>query len=555
MGIVLNQSKKSAHSAPAVVDAPGRPIPLARVRNIGIIAHIDAGKTTVSERILFYTGRTHRMGEVHEGSAVMDWMAQEQERGITITSAATTCFWKDRQIHLIDTPGHVDFTAEVERSLRVLDGAVGVFCGVAGVQPQSETVWNQARRYRVPRLAFINKMDRKGARFDWVVSHIRERLGSKLAVLQLPWGVEDSFRGVLDLVDLKAIEFPREDLGAHPVTQPIPREYAAAAEKARAELVEAVADADEAVLTAFLESPDVPADTLRAGLRRATMAQLLTPVLCGSALRNVGIQPLLDAVADYLPSPLDVPAVEGHHPKTEAPEFRAAGDLEPLAALSFKIASDPFFGKLAFVRIYSGRLNKGDNLYNPRTRKRERALRIVRIHANQREDVDVLYSGEIGGLAGLKGVTTGDTLCAENVPILLERITFPEPVVSMAIEPRTSADRPALAAALEMLSGEDPTFRVQQNPETGQTLISGMGELHLEILKDRMLREFKVPANAGKPMVSYRETVRKTAAAEHLFEKEIAGRMQIGRIRLEVSARPCSSGNAVQFEVSADHLP
>jgi elongation factor G len=555
MGTILSQSKQQGRGTEGAADAPGRPHPLARIRNIGIIAHIDAGKTTVSERILFYSGRVHRMGEVHDGNTVMDWMAQEQERGITITSAATTCFWRDHEIHLIDTPGHVDFTAEVERSLRVLDGAVTVFCGVAGVQPQSETVWNQARRYRVPRMVFVNKMDRKGARFDWVVSQIRERLEAPLAVIQLPWGVEESFRGVLDLIDLRAIRFSDDDQGARPVSGPIPAELAAAAEAARARLVETVADQDEAVLAAFLESPDVPAGTLRDGLRRATLSNALVPLLCGSALRNVGIQPLLDAVTDYFPSPLDVPPIEGRHPKTDQPVLRPAGDAGSLSALAFKIATDSFVGKLVYVRVYSGVLRKGANLYNPRTRTRERVLRLVRIHANQREDIDVLYSGEIGGLAGVKGVVTGDTLCAENEPVLLERIAFPEPVVAMAIEPRTTADRPALNAALEALADEDPTFRVSVNAETGQTLIRGMGELHLEILKDRMLREFKVPANAGKPMVSYRETVRAVASAEKVFEREIGGRLQAGHIRLSVEPREPGQGNEVEFEVSPQDVP
>jgi len=555
MGTVLNQSKQSSRCAEDAPDASGRPHPLARIRNIGIIAHIDAGKTTVSERILFFSGRVHRMGEVHDGNTVMDWMAQEQERGITITSAATTCFWRGHQIHLIDTPGHVDFTAEVERSLRVLDGAVAVFCGVAGVQPQSETVWNQARRYHVPRMVFVNKMDRKGARFDWVVSNIRERLGAPLAVTQLPWGSEESFRGVVDLISLRAIEFPVAEQGSAPVSCAIPSEMAALAEEARTRLVETVAEQDEAVLASYMESPDVPADLLRAGLRRATLANVLVPLLCGSALQNVGIQPLLDAVTDYFPSPLDIPDIEGRHPKTEQILHRKAGDHDPFCALVFKIATDSFVGKLAYVRVYSGMLRKGTNLYNPRTRVRERAMRIVRIHANQREEVDVLYSGEIGGWVGVKGVVTGDTLCSENDPVLLERIAFPEPVVAMAIEPRTTADRPALALALEALSSEDPTFRVHVDAETGQTLISGMGELHLDILKDRMLREFKVPANAGKPMVSYRETVQIAASAEQIFEREIGGRMQAGHVQLAIEPRVRGLGNAVQMAVSTQDIP
>ncbi len=543
-------------------DSAGRPAAesersgaLARVRNFGIVAHIDAGKTTVSERILYYSGRVHKMGEVHEGTTVMDWMPQEQERGITITSAATTCRWRGHELHLIDTPGHVDFTAEVERSLRVLDGAVGVFCAVAGVQPQSETVWRQADKYRVPRIAFVNKMDRLGARFDWVCDHIRARLGARLAVLQLPIGEGDSFRGVVDLLRMEALSFPEEEQGARVERGPIPVELRARAEAARAALVETVAEHDERVLAAYLEAPDVPAERLAEGLRAATVAGRLTPVLCGSALKNKGIQPLLDAVADYLPSPLDVPPVSGRHPKTDAELTRRADDAEPLAALVFKVANDPYFGKLLYTRVYSGVLRKNGNVYNPRTRKRERVGRIVEVHANQRRDIEALRAGDIGGLVGVKFATTGDTLCAENQPILLERIAFPEPVVAMAIEPRSSADRADLEAALQALADEDPTFRVRVDAETGQTIVSGMGELQLEILKDRMFREFKVRANAGRPMVSYRETVTAPAAAEHTFDREIGGKKHFARLRIEIEPRARGAGNEIVFAVPPDALP
>jgi elongation factor G len=556
MDAVLEQARQNGTAeGPGAIEAPGRPGPLALIRNIGIIAHIDAGKTTVSERILYYTGRVHKMGEVHEGTTVMDWMVQEQERGITITSAATTCAWRGHRINLIDTPGHVDFTAEVERSLRVLDGAIGVFCGVAGVQPQSETVWRQARKYGVPRLAFVNKMDRMGARFDWVVSHLRERLAAPVAVVQRPWGREDGFRGVFDLLSLEAIAFDDASLGADVRREPLPAEARAECERARAELVEAVAEKDEAVLAAYLRDADVPADELRAGLRRATLAGALVPVLCGSALRNKGIQPLLDAVVDYLPSPLDVPPVIGHHPKTGAETRRATSDFEPFASLAFKIAADPFFGKLAYVRVYSGVLKKGQNVFNPRARRRERVARILQLHANQREDAERLHAGEIGGLVGLKDVATGDTLCAENQPVLLERIAFPEPVIAMAVEPKTSADRPALEAALATLASEDPTFRVSTDRETGQLLISGMGELHLEIIRDRMLREHRVPANAGRPMVSYRETVEAPARASHVFHRDIGGRAQYAAVEIEIAPRPRGAGNEVAIAAPAAAIP
>ncbi|MBP7830061.1 MAG: elongation factor G [Kiritimatiellae bacterium] len=554
MGTVVEQSRERKEQQ-AGREAPGRRRSLPLLRNIGIIAHIDAGKTTVTERMLYYTGRVYKMGEVHEGTATMDWMIQEQERGITITSAATTCFWRDHQVNILDTPGHIDFTVEVQRSLRVLDGAIGVFCGVGGVQPQSETVWHQAQKFGVPRLAFVNKLDRAGADFDAVVRQMRERLAAPAVPVQIPWGREESFRGLVDLLRMRALDFDADSLGARVVECDIPAELAAAAEKARLALVEAVADKDEEVMRAFMENMDVPAETLRAGLRRATLAGALVPVLGGAALRNRGIQPLLDAVVDYLPSPLDVPAVQGHHPRSNEAETRETSDLVPLSALAFKIATDPYVGRLAFVRVYSGLLKKGQNVFNPRTRTRERLGRLVLLHANHREDVEALYAGEIGGVAAIKQITTGDTLCAEQKPIALERIEFPEPVMAMAIEPRTAADRAKLAETLASLSEEDPTFKVATDAETGQTIIKGMGELHLEIIRDRMLREFKVQANAGKPMVAYRETIRAAARAEQLFQREIGGHGQYGHVVIELEPRERASGNEIEFEVSANDIP
>ncbi len=557
MEIVLNQARPGKertedHASP---EAEGRPTSLARIRNMGIVAHIDAGKTTVSERILFYSGRVHKMGEVHEGTTVMDWMVQEQERGITITSAATHLRWRDHEIGLIDTPGHVDFTAEVERSLRVLDGAVGVFCGVAGVQPQSETVWRQARRYHVPCVAFVNKMDRSGANFAHVVASMREKLHANAVPVQIPVGSEDRFRGVVDLVRMVALVFDEASQGAQVIEAPIPADLRSSAEEARASLVVAVAEVDEPTLDAYMANPDVPAAELRDGIRRATIAGRLVPVLCGTALKNKGIQPLMDAVVDYLPSPLDIPPMEGRHPKTDEPVLRRPSDHEPLAALVFKLAADPYFGKLAFVRVYSGMMRKGGNVFNPRTRKRDRLGRLVRLHANHREDCETVYAGEICGVVGLKQVTTGDTLCAENQPVQLERIAFPEPVIAMAIEPRTQADKPALEAALQTLADEDPTFRVSVDADSGQTLISGMGELHLEILRDRLLREFRVPVSAGRPMVSYREAIEAPARAVHVFDREIAGRTQYARIELAVEPRVRGTGNAVEIKATREQIP
>ncbi len=555
METTLEQAKKGREAGEGRREAPDRLRSLVAVRNIGIIAHIDAGKTTTSERILYYAGRVHRMGEVHEGTATMDWMPQEKERGITITSAATTCFWRDHQVNIIDTPGHVDFTVEVERSLRVLDGAVVVFCGVGGVQPQSETVWHQADRYGVPRLAFINKMDRVGADFAGVVAQIRTRLGAKAVPVQLPLGREESFRGVIDLLTMQGILFDDDSLGTKMQVVAIPAELATEAEKARAALIEQLSEFDEDVLKAYLDSPDVPADVLRAGLRRATLAHGLVPVLAGSALRNKGIQQLLDAVVDFLPSPLNIPPVKGVHPKTHEPLEREADDFAAQSALVFKLMNDPYMGRLAFVRVYSGQIKKGQNVFNARTRKRDRISKLVFLHADDRQEVDVIHAGEIGAIGGLKQVTTGDTLCAENAPIELERIRFPEPVIAMAIEPKSSADRDKLNEALQALAAEDPTCVVHVDGDTGQTLLSGMGELHLEILKDRMFREFKVQANAGRPMVAYRETVRATGRGEHRFERDVGGQRMFAEVTIEVEPRGRGQGNDVEFDVPAGRIP
>ncbi len=555
MVTVLNEKRQAADRPAAPRDAPGRRRNLEQVRNIGIMAHIDAGKTTVTERILFYTGRLHKMGEVHEGTAAMDWMVQEQERGITITSAVTTCVWRERQINIVDTPGHVDFTAEVERSLRVLDGAVAVFCAVGGVQPQSETVWRQADKYGVPRVAFVNKMDRVGADFAAVVQAICTRLGAPAVPVQLPWGAEDGFRGVIDLVAMKAVAFDEQDRGASPKAGPIPAELAAEAERARAELVERVAEGDEEVLAAYLSSPDVPAEVLLPGLRRVTCRRQLVPVLCGAALRNKGIQPLLDAVADYLPSPLDVPPVKGVHPRSGESLERLTGDAEPLSALLFKIIHDPYMGKMGFARVYSGCLKKGQNVYNARSGRRERALRLLLMHANEHEDVDALCAGDIGAVVGLKDAVTGDTLCAEHKPIALERIRFPEPVMAMAIEPKSQADRETLDKALRALGDEDPTFAVGTNAATGQLIINGMGELHLEIIRDRLLREYRVLANTGAPMVAFRETITRPGNGRHEFDRDIGGRRQFGAIALSLAPGARQAGNRVEFKVHPDLLP
>ncbi len=536
-------------------EAPGRIGLLSKVRNIGIIAHIDAGKTTTTERILYYAGRVHKLGEVHHGNTVMDWMAQEKERGITITSAATTCYWKDHQINIIDTPGHVDFTVEVERSLRVLDGAIGVFCGVGGVQPQSETVWRQARRYSVPCLAFVNKLDRMGASVDRVVEEMRSRLGANAVAMQIPWGLEDNFKGVVDVVEMQLITFEAQSLGMNVTRSALPEDMLEAAYACRAELVEKVAEKDEIVLETYLEQGDLSADVLKAGIRRVVIANGMTPVFCGSSLKNKGVQPLLDAVADYLPSPLDVPPVEGHHPKSGDVVTREADDFGTLSALVFKLATDPYLGRIAYLRVYTGVLKKGQNVYNPRTQRRERVLGLMRVHADSREETDQLHSGEIGAISGLKGITTGDTLCVENAPVELARIRFPEPVMFMAVEPKTRADREKLEEALQSLSDEDPTCRVKQDPETGQTVISGMGELHLEILKDRMLREFKVAANTGRPMVAYQETVTGKAKGAHQFDRDLGGQRHVAGIVLEVEPLTRGQGNEIVFGITTRVLP
>ncbi|MBI3972254.1 MAG: elongation factor G [Chloroflexi bacterium] len=517
---------------------------LEHTRNIGIIAHIDAGKTTVTERILFYTGRTHRIGEVHEGAATMDWMPQERERGITITAAATTCFWRDHRINIIDTPGHVDFTAEVERSLRVLDGGVVVFDGVSGVEPQSETVWRQADKYGVPRICFVNKMDRTGADFWACVDQIKERLGANPVVVQLPIGLEISFRGVVDVLAQKAYVYT-DAMGTERVETEIPADMQDEAQQQRERLAEAIAETDEDLMLKYLEGEELAFEDLRASLRRATLSGKLIPVLCGAALRNKGIQLLLDAIIDYLPSPLDVPPITGTVPGTDWEEQRRALDDEPFSALAFKIVADPFAGKLTYFRVYSGKANAGSYVLNSTKGTRERLGRLVRMHANEREDVEEVYAGEIAAAIGLKMTTTGDTLCAEAKPIILESITFPEPVISQAIEPKTKGDQDKMAIALQRLAEEDPTFRAATNPETGQTVIAGMGELHLEVIVDRMLREFRVDANIGRPQVAYKETITRRCQAEGRFVRQTGGKGQYGHVWLDLE--PLRRGSGFEF--------
>jgi elongation factor G len=519
-----------------------RKFTLEKTRNIGIMAHIDAGKTTTTERILYYTGRTHKMGEVHEGAAAMDWMAQEQERGITITSAATTCEWNDHRINIIDTPGHVDFTVEVERSLRVLDGAIALFDSVAGVEPQSETVWRQADKYHVPRIAYINKMDRVGANFDQGVQTMIDRLGAHPVPIQLPIGAEADFVGIIDLLNMKAIIY-NDELGKNVEIVEIPDDHKAVAEAAREHLLEEVSHYDDELLELILEEAEIPVDRLRAAIRKATLDLKLTPVLCGSSFKNKGVQPLLDAVIDFLPSPLDVPPVDGHEPvkgeDEDRPAVRHADDSEPFAALAFKIMADPFVGKLTYFRVYSGRLEAGSRVLNVSTGRTERIGRVLMMHANDREDVQEVYAGDIAAGVGIKQVSTGDTLAAPDRPIRLETITFPEPVIKVAIEPKTKADQEKMSVALGRLAEEDPTFQVQTNEETGQTEISGMGELHLEVLVDRMLREFKVDANVGRPQVSYRETVRGHAQkVEGRFVRQTGGSGQYGIVYIDLEPAP-----------------
>ncbi len=523
-----------------------RTVPYDRQRNIGIMAHIDAGKTTTTERILFYTGVNYKMGEVHDGTATMDWMIQEQERGITITSAATTAFWRDCRVNIIDTPGHVDFTAEVERSLRVLDGAVGVFCAVGGVEPQSETVWRQADKYRVPRIAFVNKMDRQGADFGRVLRMMEERLHARPVALHWPLGQEDSFEGVIDLLENKALRWLDETLGAKFAVEDVPAEYAEKAAEMREKLLEMACEEDDELMTAYLDGKELDRAAVKGALRKGTIAMHFTPVLCGSAFKNKGVQPLLDAAVDFLPSPLDVPAIKGVNPESDEPEERKQNDDEPFAALVFKIMTDPFVGQLAFVRVYSGTLKAGSYVWNVVKKRQERVGRLLKMHANQREEIDEVRSGDIAAIVGLKDVTTGQTLAEKDHPIVLESMDFPAPVISVAIEPKTKADQEKLSSSLMKLAKEDPTFRLRVDEETGQTLISGMGELHLEIIVDRLTREFGVQASVGKPQVSYRETITKEAQAEGKYIKQTGGHGQYGHVKIRVE--PLGEGDNIVFE-------
>ena len=534
---------------------PGRITPIAEVRNIGIMAHIDAGKTTLSERILFYTGINHKLGEVHEGNATMDWMVQEQERGITITSAATTCFWnkdgKKHRINLIDTPGHVDFTAEVERSLRVLDGAVAVFCAVGGVQPQTETVWRQAKKYHVPIIAFVNKMDRTGANFYKVVDAMRTKLKANVVPMVLPIGAEANFEGLVDIMEEKAYEFDEMNIKEIPVPEDMKEKLA----EARAFMIERIAENDESVMEVFLNDEVPSVDLLKKGLRRAVLSGQLVAAFCGTAFKNKGVQLLLNAVIDYLPSPVDIWEVHGTNPDTDQPESREVGDEVPFSALAFKIMNDPYVGKLIYFRVYSGVATSGAVVYNPRTRKRERLGRILQMHANKREERKEIYSGDIAAAVGFKDVRTGDTLCDENHPIILESMSFPEPVISIAVEPKTTADRDKLYTALGALSDEDPTFTMKSDDETGQTIISGMGELHLEIIMDRLRREFKVEAQSGQPQVSYRETILKKANADSKFVRQSGGRGQYGHVIMDVTPMERGHGVTIENKVVGGNIP
>ncbi len=527
---------------------------LERTRNIGIIAHIDAGKTTTTERILYYTGRTYKIGEVHEGTATMDWMEQERERGITITAAATTAEWKNHRINIIDTPGHVDFTVEVERSLRVLDGGVVVFDAVAGVEPQSETVWRQADKYSVPRICFVNKMDRTGASFERTLQMIVERLGANPVPVQLPMGTESNFRGIIDLLDRKALTFG--DKPNDPIqVGDIPAEMQDEAARRRAEAVEKIVEFDDALLERFFAEEEIAVEELKGALRKATIAGKLVPILCGSALKNKGVRPLLDAVIDYLPSPLDIPPVHGTHPRTEADEVRNPDPKEPFCALAFKIVTDPFVGKLAFIRVYSGTLKTGSYAYNSTRDQRERVGRLVQLHANERKDIPEVKAGEIAAIVGPKGTITGDTLCDETHPIVLEAIVFPEPVIRVAIEPKTKADQDKMGIALGKLMDEDPTFRVNSDTETGQTIIAGMGELHLEVLVDRLMREHRVDANVGRPQVAYRETITQPAKARDPFKRQTGGRGMYGDVELTVEPQPAGSGVTFEWKIVGGTVP
>jgi elongation factor G len=526
------------------------------MRNIGIAAHIDAGKTTTTERILYYTGRTHKLGEVHEGTAIMDWMEQEQERGITITSAATTCEWRDIQINIIDTPGHVDFTAEVERSLRVLDGAVAVFDAVAGVQPQSETVWRQADKYSVPRICFINKMDRVGADFFHSIETIVTRLKCKPVAIQLPVGSEEQFKGIIDLVEMKAVIWREETLGAEFDIEEIPQELLALAQEYRERMIETVSEVDDHLFAKFIEGQAISNDEIRAGIRKATIALKIFPVICGSAFKNKGVQTMLDAVVDYLPSPMDIPPVEGmDFDHRELTVVRKASDDEPFAALVFKIMTDPYVGQLAFFRVYSGTLKSGDSVFNVAKSRRERIGRLLRMHANKREEIQEILAGDICAAVGLRTVSTGDTICDDKHPVVLESIEFPMPVIQLAVEPKTKADQEKLGMAIQKLAQEDPTFRVNTDAETGQTILSGMGELHLEIIVDRMMREFGVAANVGKPQVAYRETIRKEAEAEGRFVRQTGGRGQYGDVKIRIEPLPGGGGFEFVNDIVGGRVP
>jgi elongation factor G len=565
---ILEREKSSVMTTDP--NSPNRAYPLERTRNIGISAHIDAGKTTLTERILFYTGMIHRIGDVDDGNTVTDWMEQERERGITITSAATTCFWNQRKedgvfklyesqpqrVNIIDTPGHVDFTAEVERSLRVLDGAILVFDSVAGVQPQTETVWRQANKYNVPRICFVNKMDKVGANFDNVIKEIRTKLGANAWPVLIPLGREDYLKGQLDVINKKAIIYSDSDsLGSVYEVLPIPDDHKELVDRAYNDLVEQVANLDDEVGTLFLEEKPVTPQELKAGIRRLTIANQFIPVAGGSAFKNKGVQYLVDAVVDYLPSPLDIPPAKGIDPDTHAEKFAPTDDNAKFCSLAFKLWSDPFVGKLVFFRVYSGKLSKGDTVYNPRTNKRERISRLIQIQADKREDVDICYSGDIAAIVGIKNITTGDTLCDESAQILLEPPSFPEPVISMAIEPKTKLDQEKMGTALQRLSEEDPTFRVFTHEDTGQTIIAGMGELHLEIIRDRMLREFKVDANAGKPQIAYRETITKNATGEGKLIKQSGGRGQYGHVVVKVEPRQRGMGVTIENKIVGGAIP
>ena len=523
----------------------GREFPLDKIRNIGIMAHIDAGKTTTTERILFYTGKTHKIGEVHDGAATMDWMVQEQERGITITSAATTCHWKGHSINIIDTPGHVDFTVEVERSLRVLDGSVAVFSAKGGVEPQSETVWRQAEEYNVPRIAYVNKMDTTGADFFNVIQMMKDRLGANAVAIQVPIGAEDTFEGLIDLVKMQAIVYG-DKLGKEEEFEPIPEAYVETAQKYRQVLLEAVAESDDDLMEKYLEGEDLTEEEIKGAIRKMTCQCKLYPVTCGSSYKNKGVQPLLDAIVDYMPSPLDVPAIKGTNPETGEEEERPSSDSEPFAALAFKIATDPYVGRLAFFRVYSGTLTAGSYVYNANKDKRERIGRILRMHSNHRTEIEEVFAGDIAAAVGLKDTSTGDTLCDEKAPIILESMVFPDPVISVAIEPKTKADQEKMGVALGKLAEEDPTFRIRTDAESSQTIISGMGELHLDIIVDRLRREFNVDCTVGNPQVAYRETIRKSVKSEGKFVRQSGGKGQYGHCWLELT--PLQPGEGFKFE-------